>query len=137
MYRAEVEIIISVKSSKVFELLADLPLLGEIHPHVKQITYTSDKTYGPGVKSHWIVKKPSQPEIEFDEEITEFQENKKLAFKTISGVKMTGEISLTDIGNETKVTFWEAIHEGPAPDMDAKRASMLAQLEAMKRYLEK
>ena len=137
MYRADVSIEIQASREKVFALLANLPLLGEVHPNVISISYKTSQTIGPGTISTWVVKKPNQPQIEFDERITEWIENTKIGFETITGRKMSGELVLEDSEQGTKLLFWEAIHESPPPDLKAKKTSMMAQLDAMKKFLER
>ena len=133
----EISVVINAPREQVFTVLADLPLLGRIHPNVVKIYYTSEISKGVGVTSHWIAKKPGRPEFEFDEEFTSWEENRRMGFITTSGPKMSGELLVEDQNNGTLLTFWEKLHDGDYPDPDAKRASMMAQLLGIKEYLEK
>ena len=133
--RVEVSLEVSCDRSVVFALMADLPLLGQIHPYVKKIEYMTEETTGVNTISRWVVQKPGHPEITFEERITKWIMDEVIGFETISGIHMTGEILVNSTPTGTLVTLWETIHDGPPPDLTKKRASMMNQLLEMKQYL--
>jgi uncharacterized membrane protein len=71
--------------------------------------WTSDGPVSVGSTSHWIAKPDFKIKGEWDEVVTEFEENKKLAMKTVEGSKLkmvvTGLLEPTDVG--TKLTYVE------------------------------
>jgi uncharacterized membrane protein len=71
--------------------------------------WTSKGSVGVGSIGHFVAKPGFKIKGEWDEEVTEFEENKRMAMKTVEGSKMKmGVTGLVEpIANGTKVTYME------------------------------
>jgi uncharacterized membrane protein len=71
--------------------------------------WTSTGPVGVGSKGHFVAQPDFKIKGEWDEEVTEFEENKKMAMKTVEGSKMKMGVTglLEPIAKGTKVTYVE------------------------------
>ena len=71
--------------------------------------WTTEGPVGVASISHWVAKPGYKIKGEWDEVVTEFQENKMMTMKTVEGSKMKMEVTgfLEPTPNGTKVTYTE------------------------------
>jgi carbon monoxide dehydrogenase subunit G len=80
---------IEASPEKVFTFTNDVEKLNEISKGVVKNEFTSKGPIGVGTTAHTIVyNKAGGIQAEFDMEITEFEENKKVSMRTIGKSKM-------------------------------------------------
>ena len=96
---------IEAPPEKVFAFITDVKKGNELTKGFAEAEYTSKGPVGVGTTQH-AVAKAGGSQAEFDMEITEFVENKKISMHTIgaSKLKMTGSHTLEPTAKGTKLT---------------------------------
>jgi uncharacterized membrane protein len=105
--------------------------LGEFAPQVKSVCKTGERT------SHWVVEAMGLRE-EWDAEVTTMQENRRIAWRSTSGLENRGEVRFEPLGpDRTRVTVdfeYQLLGHGESPDeaeeeMDRAEQEVRATLE--------
>lgn len=97
MAEKEKSIIINAPVDEVYGLWAHFPNFPKFMTHVKDVTLKSP------TESHWKVELAGIP-LEFDAEVTELVDNKRIAWNSISGIKNSGFVEFEKVPEGTKVT---------------------------------
>jgi uncharacterized membrane protein len=88
-------IIIKGSSEEVFEHWSDIEMLPSIIEDIKNIEKLDELT------SRWVVKGPLGKEFEWIAEITRFEEDRRIAWKTLEGdIKTSGQVTFKDLPQE-------------------------------------
>ncbi len=87
-------------SDEIFEMWSDLEMLPSIIEDIKDVKQLDE------LRSHWVVKGPLSKSIEWIAEITRFDEDRRIAWKTLEGdIKTSGQVTFKDLpNNETEMT---------------------------------
>ena len=105
MPSAERSVTINRPAADVFAFVADGSRAMEWRPGVAETKLESGS--GVGAVYTQRVRGPMRRRIKADYEITKYEPNKKIEFKTISGpVRPTGGYRFSEADGKTKVTFW-------------------------------
>lgn len=93
-------VIIKGNPEEIFELWNDLEIFPSIIKEIKEVQKISD------IHSHWVVKGPLGKDIEWTAEITRFDEDRRIGWKTLEGdIKTSGQVTFMDLPNhQTEVT---------------------------------
>jgi uncharacterized membrane protein len=93
-------VIIKGNSQELFNMWADLEMLPSIIDDIKEVKQLSELT------SHWVVKGPMGKDYEWTAEITRFDEDRRIAWKTLEGdIKTSGQVTFMDLPQgETEMT---------------------------------
>jgi uncharacterized membrane protein len=93
-------VIIKGSAQEIFGLWSDLEMLPSIIKDIKEVRQLDE------VRSHWVVKGPLGKDVEWTAEITRFDEDRRIAWKTIDGsIKTSGQVTFKDLpANETEMT---------------------------------
>ena len=93
-------VIIKGSAEEVFSSWSDLEMLPSIIKDLKQVQQIDELT------SKWVVKGPLGKDFEWTAQITRFDEDRRIAWKTLEGdIKTSGQVTFTDLPqNETEVT---------------------------------
>ena len=102
--KIEKSIEVAVAPNEVFSYLRELERMPEWMPACKSHRITSEKKYGVGVTTHCVMEHVGRT-IEWDSVITEWEENRKLAWHCEEPTKNDGIFKLEPIEGGTKVTF--------------------------------
>jgi uncharacterized membrane protein len=141
MPAAERSIVIQRPVSDVFEYVADGTIAQAWRPAVLDV----ERIDGSGVKSTYRqgVKGPGGRRISADYEVYDVEQNRRIAFRTISGpVRPTGEYRFEDEDGATRLTFSLSAQLGFLKGLlmtGAVQSSMdaeMAALDNLKRVLE-
>ena len=97
---------IEASPEKVFALLCDTEKMNEINKEIEEAEYTSEGPIGVGTTRH-VVGNAGKFKAEVYIEITEFEKNKKIRWRTIgaSTIKANVSQSLEPTAKGTKLTF--------------------------------
>ncbi|MFQ6088008.1 MAG: SRPBCC family protein [Candidatus Methanofastidiosia archaeon] len=98
MARIEKTIEIKAPVEKVYACCSDAEGYSRFMEGVKEIKMTGDKT------SHWKMEALGRT-MEFDSEMTEIIENKRIAWKSIGDIKSEGSWDLEPTSEGTKATY--------------------------------
>ena len=100
---------IEASSEKVFAFVISEKMNTDVWGKWLEGKWTSKGPVGVGSTSHWIAKPDFKMKGEWDEEVTEFVTNKKMAMRTVEGskLKMTATMTFEPTTKGTKVTFNE------------------------------
>jgi uncharacterized protein YndB with AHSA1/START domain len=105
MPSAERSVTINRPAAEVFEYVADGTRAMEWRPGVAETKLESGS--GVGAVYRQSVHGPMRRRVKADYEITSYDPNKRIEFKTISGpVRPTGGYKLSESAGKTKLTFW-------------------------------
>lgn len=104
MTRIEKSIEIKATPEKVFNYIKNFEKQPEYMPGIKEHTITSEKKEGIGTTSHCVTEAGGR-KVEWDGEITEWEENKKLAWRCKPPLKNKGSFTLEPTDEGTRVTF--------------------------------
>lgn len=88
---------INAPIDQVYNLWANAQNYPNMLNHVKEVSVKAPN------QAHWKVELAGVP-LEFDAEITELEENKRIAWKSISGVENSGFINFEQVPQGTQVT---------------------------------
>lgn len=94
-------VIIKGKADEIFGMWSDYDeMFPMVIKDIKEITKLDEMT------SRWIVKGPLGKEYEWTAQVTRFDEDKRIAWKTIEGdLKTSGQVTFNNLpNNETEVT---------------------------------
>jgi uncharacterized protein YndB with AHSA1/START domain len=109
--KVEKSINIAVPPEKLWSLLYQKENLLKWHPNAQEFDYIGDQHGGLGAKFYMVGKAGVRP-MRSVCEITEWQENKKLAFREIWGMtkKFETEFSIEPSENGSKLTMvWDTV----------------------------
>lgn len=104
MTKIEKSIEIFKSPEEVFSYLKELDRMPEWMSTCKSHEITSDKRYGVGVTTHYVAEHGGKI-VEWDSTVTEWEENRKIAWKCEEPSKNTGMFILEPSPNGTKVTL--------------------------------
>src|SRR5512146_231880 len=93
-------VIIKGPVDEIFSLWSDLEMLPSIIKDLKEVSQVDELT------SHWIVKGPFGKDYHWLAEITRFDEDRRIGWRTLEGdIKTSGQVTFKDLPvNETEVT---------------------------------
>jgi uncharacterized membrane protein len=93
-------IIIKGRPEAVFELWNDIEMFPSIIDDIKNVTKLDE------LVSRWTVKGPLGKDFEWTAQITRFDEDRRIAWKTLEGdIKTSGQVTFKDLAQEeTEVT---------------------------------
>ena len=104
MARIEKSIEIKAVPEKVFNYLKDLEKQPEWMPSFVSHKITSERKEGVGITTHCITE-PGGRRIEWKAEVTEWEENKKIAWECKPPQKNKGSLAVEPIDDGTRVVF--------------------------------
>lgn len=126
MAEREKSMIINAPIDQVYNLWAHFPNFPQFLSHVKEVTLKSP------VESHWKVELMGVP-LEFDAETTDMQENKRIAWKSTSGINNSGFVNFEQVPEGTKIT----VHFNYKPEtVPEKLADKLGPGQMVERQIE-
>ena len=140
MPEASNEVVIARSVNDVFSFLADAENDVKWRKGIVEIARTGGQ--GVGTTYRQIVAGPGGRHVDADVEITEFEPNERIAFRTTKGpVRPTGSYELRPNGVGTELTFRLAANLGGlkklmGPMVKKSMASEVAALVELKRVLE-
>ncbi|HZD60196.1 MAG TPA: SRPBCC family protein [Anaerolineae bacterium] len=105
MAEREKSMMINAPIDQVYNLWTNIQNFPKLLNHIKDVSVKSPS------QSHWKVELAGVP-MEFDAQITDMQENKRLAWKSISGVNNSGFINFEEMPQGTRIT----VHFNYAPE---------------------
>lgn len=132
-------VIIKGSADEVFEHWADLEVLPSIIDDIKDVKQLDELT------SRWIVKGPLGKDYEWTAEITRFDEDRRIAWKTIDGdIKTSGQVTFKDLPqDETEMTVMMQyvppagkLGDIASKVLDDPRGKISEGLHEFKRYVE-
>lgn len=93
-------VIIKGSVDKIFELWSDLEMLPSIIKDIKEVDQIDELT------SRWVVKGPLGKDLSWTAQITRFDEDKRIGWKTLDGdIKTSGQVTFNQLPNdETEMT---------------------------------
>lgn len=93
-------IMIKGTTDEIFGLWSDLEMLPSIIDDLKEVKQLDELT------SHWVVKGPLGKDFEWTAEITRFDEDHRIAWRTLEGdIKTSGQITFKDMpSQQTELT---------------------------------
>jgi uncharacterized membrane protein len=93
-------VIIKGSAEEIFNMWSDIEMLPSIIKDLKEVTQIDELT------SHWVVKGPFGKNYQWIAEITRFDEDRRIGWRTIEGdIKTSGQVTFKDLpNNETEVT---------------------------------
>jgi len=88
-------IIIKGPVTDIFNMWSDLEMLPSIIKDIKEVTQLDE------LSSHWVVKGPFGQDFQWVAEITRFDEDRRIGWRTIDGdIKTSGQVTFTDLPEE-------------------------------------
>lgn len=103
MARIERSIEAKAPVEKVWAFMSDLEKWPTFMKDIKKVEYLTEKRSGIGAKTHFVVESSGQ-QIEWEADFTEWVE-KKVAWRSTSGLKNNGYRSLEPTQIGTRITF--------------------------------
>lgn len=93
-------VIVKGPVEEIFGLWSDLEMLPSIIKDLKEVSQIDELT------SHWVVKGPLGKDFQWLAEITRFDEDRRIAWRTLEGdIKTSGQVTFKDLpNNETEMT---------------------------------
>ena len=93
-------VIIKGSAEEIFGSWADLELLPSIIKDIKKVQKLDELT------SYWVINGPLNKEFEWTAQVTRYDEDRRIAWKTLKGdIKTSGQVTFKDLpDNETEVT---------------------------------
>jgi uncharacterized membrane protein len=93
-------VIIKGTADRIFDMWADLEILPSIIDDIKEVHQIDE------MKSRWVVKGPLGKSFEWTAEITRFDEDRRIGWRTLEGdIKTSGQVTFKDLPNsETEMT---------------------------------
>ncbi len=93
-------VIVKGPVDEIFNMWSDLEILPSIIDDLKEVTQIDELT------SHWVVKGPFGKDYQWIAEITRFDEDRRIAWRTLEGdIKTSGQVTFKDLpDNETEMT---------------------------------
>lgn len=84
-FKAEKSIAIDRSPDEVYRFWRNFENLPRVMKHLKSVRSIDEK------RSHWVVKAPAGADVEWDAEITEDRENRRIAWRSIEGSEIRNE----------------------------------------------
>lgn len=84
-FRAEKSIAIDRSPEDVYRFWRDFENLPRVMKHLKSVRSIDDK------RSHWVVKAPAGADLEWDAEIVEDRENRRIAWRSLEGAEIRND----------------------------------------------
>jgi uncharacterized membrane protein len=84
-FRAEKSIAIDRSPEDVYRFWRNFENLPRVMKHLKSVRAIDEK------RSHWVVKAPAGVEVEWDAEITEDRENRRIAWRSLEGSEIAND----------------------------------------------
>lgn len=93
-------VIVKGPVDEIFNMWSDLEMLPSIIDDLKEVTQLDELT------SHWVVQGPFGKDFQWVAEITRFDEDRRIAWRTLEGdIKTSGQVTFKDLpDNETEMT---------------------------------
>ena len=93
-------VIIKGTADEIFNMWSDLEMLPSIIDDIKEVQQIDELT------SRWVVKGPLGKDYEWTAQITRFDEDRRIGWKTLEGdIKTSGQVTFKDLPqNETEMT---------------------------------
>ncbi len=93
-------VIVKGSAGEIFDMWSDLEMLPSIIQDLKEVSKIDELT------SHWVVKGPFGKDYQWIAEITRFDEDRRIGWRTLKGdIKTSGQVTFTDLpDNETELT---------------------------------
>lgn len=93
-------ILVKAPIEQVYQTWANVENFPNFMHHIKQVDKTGDRT------SHWVMEGPLNTKIEWDAETTRLDENKRIAWSSITGdIKTSGQVTFNELpDNQVEVT---------------------------------
>lgn len=93
-------IIVKAPVQDIYQAWANFENFPHFMQHIKSVVKTGDRT------SHWVMEGPLNTQIEWDAETTRLEENKRIAWSSITGdIKTSGQVTFNELSsNEVEVT---------------------------------
>ncbi|MDT4895167.1 MAG: hypothetical protein QOH25_244 [Acidobacteriota bacterium] len=109
MERTEKSIEINAPVGVVFDLYSDFEKFPEWMEHIKEVRQTEPRF------TKWAADAPLGINVEWEAETTEFEPNRKIAWRTVRGdVEMQGEVTFEETGRGATVMHISLAYEPPA-----------------------
>jgi uncharacterized membrane protein len=133
-------IIVKGNAPYIFSLWANFENFPLFMKNIKFVRKTG------GQMSHWIMEGPMGKDLEWDAQITDFQENKRIAWNSTSGdIKTSGAVTFNELAqNETEImaTIFYVPPAGKLGDavahlFDNPEKKLEEDLKRFKKYAEK
>jgi uncharacterized membrane protein len=119
MERTEKTIEVNAPVEVVFELYSDFERFPEWMKSIKEVRQTGERM------TRWTAEAPLM-NVEWEAETTEFEPNRKLAWRTVRGdVQMEGEVTFEDAGQGTTRMHFSLNYEPPAGRLGSLVAHLL------------
>ena len=119
MERAEKSIEINAPVKVVFDLYSDFEKWPEWMKHIKEVRKTGENY------TKWTADAPLGMNIEWEAETTEFEPNRKIAWRTVRGdVEMEGEVTFKETKEKTTRMHVKLGYEPPAGHLGALVAKL-------------
>lgn len=85
-------ILVKAPLESVYQAWANFENFPNFMNHIKQVDKTGDRT------SHWVMEGPLNTKIEWDAETTRLDENKRIAWNSITGdIKTSGQVTFNEL----------------------------------------
>ncbi|MCX6049881.1 MAG: SRPBCC family protein [Chloroflexi bacterium] len=132
-------ILVKAPIEQVYQTWANFENFPNFMHHIKQVDKTGDRT------SHWVMEGPLNTKIEWDAETTRLDENKRIAWNSITGdIKTSGQVTFNELPDkqvEVTVMLKYVPPAGLAGEIIAELFSnpegkLLEDLRNFKRYIE-
>jgi uncharacterized membrane protein len=104
MSKIEKPIEIKATPEKVFNYIKDLEKQPDWMASIKSHKITSERKEGVGITTHCVTE-PAGRRMEYDSEVTEWEENRRLAWECRPPMKNKGSFTLEPIDDGTRVLF--------------------------------
>jgi uncharacterized membrane protein len=109
MERTEKSVEIKAPISVVFDLFSDFERFPEWMEHIKEVRQTEPRF------TRWAADAPLGMNVEWEAETTEFEQNRKIAWRTVRGdVEMEGEVTFEEIERDSTRMHVSIGYEPPA-----------------------
>lgn len=104
---------IATSPQTTFDFINDMDKMNRVHEGFTQAKYTTNGPVGVGTTAHFV-SNPAGSHMEWDMRITEFEQNRKLTWSSLSPNKMTMIFTIEPLSNGTRLTH-HAEYEVPYP----------------------
>lgn len=93
-------VIIKGDAANIFSLWSDLEMLSSIIDDIKDVKQLDE------LRSHWVVKGPLGKDFEWVAEVTRFDEDRRIGWRTLEGdIKTSGQVTFKDLpDHQTEMT---------------------------------
>lgn len=88
-------VIIKGSAEEIFDIWSDLEFLPSVIDDIKEVHQIDE------LRSHWTVKGPLGKDFSWVAEITRFEEDRRIAWRTLEGdIKTSGQVTFKDLPQE-------------------------------------